>query len=459
MLVPALKYTKGEWFTMLNKKKVLAQNEKEYKEIIENQKDTISCLREIVSETQKENLQLIRDNTTLTERIKLLESKDTSEEEQNRRRYSSFIKSRYTTATPPPINISYKDMLTCEAKEFIDTTTYNNFEKEIKKVVIGQNIEPVLASVYNYVSCIARDARPSKNNVIVTGPSGSGKSETFRALAKYFEDKIPSLVVHQVDLTHLTVEGFKGNDTSFILSSMMAKQTGGYGIIFLDELDKRIKPVHSSDGENVGVEVQSQLLAVIEGSKEIYRDKNLGMSAEIDSGLTMFIGCGSFDFVREMKKENAKKTIGFVERKEHDHFDEISREDILMAGGTYEFIGRFSLIVNYNRLSRESTIQIIDKLKKEVEQSLSLDIELDNEYLEKLIESSNSEFGCRLIYSMMYEKALKAYIEILRMEVKGTPVVTLSLHEYSIQMREVEQENNVLEENVAEENISDECDR
>ena len=171
------------------------------------------------------------------------------------------------------IHSIYEEILIREAKQYIENMPFSKFVQSIQETVIGQNMEILLAMVYNYISCIAEGKKPPKNNAILTGPSGSGKSETYRALANHFSKYMPSLVVHQVDLTHVTTEGFKGNDTSFIVSSLIKNGTGGYGIIFMDEIDKRMMPQMTNSNENVGRDVQSQMLTLIEGSIEDYSFK------------------------------------------------------------------------------------------------------------------------------------------------------------------------------------------
>lgn len=332
----------------------------------------------------------------------------------------------YETMDEEIKHITYKEQLLYECLAYLHDNTFNDFVYAISENVIGQkNLELLLASVYNYIKGVAREGKPSKINAIITAPSGCGKTETYRALKAYFNEQIPSLVVDLVDISRITPEGFKGNDTNALVSGLMAAHTEGYGIIFLDEFDKRVSPQMDGSYNNMSADVQGQILTIIEGTVLKYR---VGREFyEVDSGLTMFICCGSFNMVRAMRKESNKKSIGFINRNEdYDIYDDITRADMINAGCTYELLGRFPLFINYHKLNRDSVLKIIEKARVNISRNLSLDIEFTNEYIDMLVSMANGYFGCRLIYSAIFATALRAYAEFLKINTCSCPIVVIS---------------------------------
>ena len=365
---------------------------------------------------------------------------DISEEKE---RMIEYIESQTTPSIRDASNIrnfnseyEYKNELIEEARKFIQENTFNDFLLEISQDIIGQkNLELVLAGVYSYIDSIAKKGKPPKINILLTSPSGTGKTETYRALKKYFMKKIPALVISHVDVTHITTEGFKGNDTNYIVLDLIVKNTGGYGIVFMDEFDKRITPQYSSGGNDMGMEVQNQILSLIEGCVEIYSNKEINKTATIDSNLTMFIGCGSFNSVREKKKQKANKKMGFIKQggADYDIYEHITREDIIEAGCSHEMLGRFSLIVNYHKLDIYAIKKIIKKIIDNIKSNLGFsEIIIDDEYMQELIDMSNGEYGCRMLYHSIFESTMNAYKEILKQEMLKPIVLHLKRNSFYI---------------------------
>ncbi len=176
----------------------------------------------------------------------------------------------------------------------------------------------------------------------------------------------------------------------------------------MDEFDKIRFNVDSG-----GPQVQHQLLTYMDGFVEKYGDTT------IDSQFVFWIASGSFNEIRKAKKKQSQKSIGFVNsEKSYDSFDDITREDMSKIF-SYETIGRFTLVVSFNRLSKEAVTNIILKMLEEIYRDLHLDTIVSKEYINTLAKSANTEFGCRNLYSTLYETCLKAYIDILQGGVYG----------------------------------------
>lgn len=274
---------------------------------------------------------------------------------------------------------------------------------------------------------------PPKVNMLLAAPSGSGKTETFRVLKNYFAQEIPHLILDQVDLSNITSAGFKGKDPGSILASLV-KEGSSYGIIWLDEIDKRLLPAHTSGGENVSAEIQGQLLAMLEGCTEKYMMKGLDEPVTIDTNLTMFIASGAFNMVREKKKVAQVKTMGFVQQKEkYEIYNAISREDIISMGCLYELLGRFHLLVNYRKLSESAVLKIIELSKSKIESELGMKLLLSEEFTEEMLSSSNQDFGCRLLTSMIYQPALFACKDVFLQGLEHPEVTIYCGGRYEIQ--------------------------
>lgn len=297
-----------------------------------------------------------------------------------------------------------------EIKKWLANNSYNDFLHAISNRVKGQvDLERFLANVYHYFTVIAAGGVPN-NNVLLAAPSGCGKTETFRALRDYFKDHLPNLPIAQVDMTGITEEGFKGENTKDVVRCLAEKeQTKGVGIIFLDEFDKKLIPSYTSSGNNVNAAVQAQLLTLIEGRELAAR------SEIINTANTLFVGLGSFDTCRS-KRSDVPKSLGFCAGEEQpvDHYEDISREDMIQLGASYELLGRFSMIVNYHKLNAQTIDSIIDENAKNIGKSIGYSVHITDEKRAELHAQANGKFGCRLLHSAILDGVMKVYPELLK---------------------------------------------
>ena len=296
--------------------------------------------------------------------------------------------------------------------KWLSTFNFKEFEKEIESQVLGQpGLKMLLLNVYLYLKSLVNSEGTNKHSVILAGPSGCGKTETYRALKAYFMKAIPKLVVSIVDINQITPEGFIGKNTNFILADLKAAHSNGAGIVFLDEFDKKLIPEHTSHGDNVNENIQSQLLMAIEGHT----------LDGIDTSKTMFIGMGSFDAVRKGRK--AEKHIGFMANntdKEAVHYESISIEDMVGLGAMHELIGRFVSVINYGRLSAEAVDKIIDIRLAEISREIGYRVYISENMRSFLHSNANTAFGNRRIYSLIRESVNSALIDILEDGHAGT---------------------------------------
>lgn len=294
-------------------------------------------------------------------------------------------------------------------KEWLGRVPFTEFRNAIHKDVIGQdNLDLILANVYNYLTNVAL-GNPVNNNMLMAAPSGCGKTETYRSLRNYFKTEIPELTISQVDVSVITEEGIVGAGSSILVDELMENGTNGYGIVFMDEFDKKLIPSFA-EGANTSAAVQNQLLTIIEGREVPFILNGQPTGYYIDTSNTMFIGLGSFNESREQKKNAAKNNLGFGARaQDNDMFDEITREDMIKMGASYEMIGRFPLIVNYHKLSEEAVDKIIDKTLETLRLAYQLPIELDADMRIQLHEFANGVYGCRMLDSSIRDQVIKQY--------------------------------------------------
>ena len=307
---------------------------------------------------------------------------------------------------------NYKEKVIHECQEFIKDFTFLAFYNEISKDILGQEegLKRILAVIYNFIYTLSLGKKPDKcNTVVLTAPSGNGKTALFKSLKDFFEAEIPSLVCSRKDASKLVPEGYRGNSVTTVLSDFAPYQKWEieqkYGFLWLDEFDK-IR--FNSDGS--GPLVQNQLLTYMDGCTE--KHKHL----MVDTHYIFWVAAGSFNEVRNKKKMKAsEKTIGFTseENESYDAFDDITREDMLQIF-SHETVGRFNLIVNFKRISHDSVKKVISKTMEDICKRFQVDIALNEDYINTLTRSANSEFGCRQIYSTVFETCLQAYIEFLQ---------------------------------------------
>ena len=294
-----------------------------------------------------------------------------------------------------------------ELTKFLKEHPLTEFQSYMESRVKGQEeLKKITTSIYYYLQCRSRDI-PCNTNAIIAAPSGSGKTETYRALRDYFKQSGLNIPVLHMDLTMITQEGFKGQDTNSLVMPLLEEGSDGTGIIFLDEFDKKLLPSYSSQGENINAAVQSQLLTMIEG-RIIHINRY-----EIDTNKTMFVGLGSFDEYRKHWED--KRGLGFGETldKVKDHYTPLTKQDMIKTGASYELLGRFQILANYGKLSENVVDNIIDEEVKRISKSMGHNFYLSESFRKQLHGSANGKYGCREIKNILLEKILPIYGEIM----------------------------------------------
>ena len=264
--------------------------------------------------------------------------------------------------------------------------------REIKSIlddyVIGQDEakKSLAVAIYNhykrlYAAPVDADMELQKSNILMVGPTGSGKTLLAKTIAKTL-----NVPIYIADATTLTEAGYVGDDVENILLGLIEAADGDieraeHGIVYIDEVDKLAKKeAGTSITRDVSGEgVQQALLKIVEGTvssvpKTGGRKHPQGDHLKIDTSEILFICSGAFDGIDkiiESRTNEKHHVLGFAQAVEDDddevNYDKgIRTEDLVKFDMIPEFLGRLPVVVTLDKLTEDDLVHIMSGIKNSI---------------------------------------------------------------------------------------------